>query len=201
MNTIEEQAKMLICYRREPKIYTLDFDLTDLRCVHLDGIAWALFVAYKRGSMDEIKGQPLYKAIASIEENQDVIIGPIADDKMFRTMRTFFDGGMRTTAFLACIRGIKLGTQYTAVTKQACKQIKILREDTIPEEECEKLAAARDQIRINALAVTKDAIRRYGDLGESFYTITDNWGDIDHVRQLQDSSLRRTGQAVRTLGD
>lgn len=201
MNTIEEQAKMLICRRNEPQIYTLDFDLMNLRCVHLNGLAWALFTAYKRGFMNGIKGQPLYKTIASIEESQDVIVGPIADDKMFDTMEEFFESGIKSTPLLACMRGVKLGTQYTAVTKRACEQIKILKEETIPEEERAKLIIARDQTREHALVVTKDAKRRYRDLGEYFDDIMDNWGDIDHVEQLRKGGLQGTGQAVRTLGD
>ena len=46
-------------------------------------IEWAMLVAYNQGKMEEAKGTTLYVRYAKIAEEYDVIVGSIANDRMF----------------------------------------------------------------------------------------------------------------------
>ena len=47
------------------------------------GLEWALFIAYNRGKLNHIKNTALYERFKSMAEGYDLIVGYIANDRMF----------------------------------------------------------------------------------------------------------------------
>ena len=45
-----------------------------------------MLVAYNRGRMEKIKGTPFYKKYKETTENKDLVIGNIANDRMFLSL-------------------------------------------------------------------------------------------------------------------
>ncbi len=134
MGDLPDQPKGLIAEFPNNRFYELDCDFTGLRIKTFeasphDQIDWALFVAYNRGLLEE-KYSNLCKKYRAYNENYDVIIGVIADDKMTQALQRFFTGELCDAALIEAMQKVSLGKQYVAKTKEACDKthIKILRE-------------------------------------------------------------------------
>lgn len=132
LGTNATQAKTLICTRDEysPVLYKADINLTGLKCVRVDGLPWALLVAYNRGLMEKYRDTAIYEQIASIGAGRDVIVGPIADDRTSFVLTDFFNGDITDAALINCMGQLNIGTQYVAKTQAACDKITIT--DTFP---------------------------------------------------------------------
>ena len=89
---------------------------------------WAMLIAYYRGYMDEDKDSKIYEKYSHMADGYDVIIGYIADDRMYQVLTDFFERRITDAALIGSLSALKLGRQYVAVTQKACNQIKIVKE-------------------------------------------------------------------------
>lgn len=79
--------------------------------------------------MGEIKrGEVLVLA-----EGYDMIIGYIANDRMYVVLDRFFHGEITDATLINSLSALKLGKQYVALTRKACEQIKIREEKGLTE--------------------------------------------------------------------
>jgi len=60
-----------------------------------------------------------------------MVVGYIANDRMFVVLDRFFNGEITDTALINSLSALKLGKQYVALTENACKSIQILKEQEI----------------------------------------------------------------------
>ena len=132
MGTNTLQPLTLVCAEDKPKFYTVELDLTGLRVLHVDiSLDWAMLIAYFRKEMESAKGTGLYEHYANFAKGYDVIVGYIANDRMYVELTRFFNRTLTDTALIHCLSALDLGMQYAAVTEKACKQIKILKEEDL----------------------------------------------------------------------
>ena len=140
MGTDRMQPLTLICNYPNSKIYTLSVELSGLKILDVNvGLDWALLVAYHRGKMEFAKNSQIYNRIADLSKDCDMVIGDIANDRMFVVLDRFFNGEITDAALIHSLSALKLGKQYAALTEKACKQIKILDEQELSAEDREKL--------------------------------------------------------------
>lgn len=85
-------------------------------------IDWALFIAYNRGYEDLLKYEKLKLRFEKYNNENDIIVGLIADDKMTQVMNLFFSGIMPDKAFIEALQYVKLGKQYVLKTDKACEK-------------------------------------------------------------------------------
>lgn len=87
---------------------------------------WLYFIAYNR-NMIKAKRLPdkIIKEIKSIL-TYDVIIGNIADDKMFEVTNMFLDGFISVESLLYCKNYVNLGTQFVLKTQKAVNSLILL---------------------------------------------------------------------------
>ena len=169
MGTEKTQPLTLICNYQTAKIYTLEFDMTDLNVLNIGvDINWALFVAYNRGKMESARGTALYNRISKMADGYDVIAGFIANDRMFIVLDRFFNGEITDTALINSLSALKLGKQYVAVTKKACKKIKIISENTLSEHDKELLKTQSEHNRQDGIALAEEMCRKYRRDGKYF---------------------------------
>lgn len=169
MGTDKSQPLTLICNYPEAKIYTLSVDLTDLKILNMEvGLDWALLVAYNRGKMESVKGAQIYKRFANLGNGYDMIIGYIANDRMFVVLDRFFNGDITDLALIHSLSALKLGKQYVALTEKACKNIKILNEQELSEEDRDKLKQESEASRSKGIALADEMCRRYRREGRFF---------------------------------
>jgi len=136
MGTEKEQALTLICSFPEARLYTVSVDLLGLQTLTLDAdIDWALLIAYHRRKMEQVKGSTIYKKYSMMLNNYDIIIGYIANDRMFTVLDRFFAGEITDVALINSLAALKLGKQYVALTDTACNKISILDERKLTENE------------------------------------------------------------------
>ena len=147
MGDLPDQPKGLIAEFPDNRFYELDCDFSGLKIKTFeedanDQIDWALFIAYNRGLLEE-KYRNLCEKYRVYNENYDVIIGIIADDKMTQALQRFFMGELCDAALIEAIQKVSLGKQYVAKTKEACDKthIKILKESPLTYEEIKQAKA------------------------------------------------------------
>lgn len=169
MGTDRSQPLTLICNYPAAKIYTLEVDLSDLRILDVKaGLDWALLIAYHRGKMESIKRSEIYERYANLGKGCDMIIGYIANDRMFVVLDRFFNGEITDLALINSLSALKLGKQYVALTATACKKIKILEEKALTEENRAKLKQDSEANRFKGIAMADEICRRYRREGRFF---------------------------------
>ncbi len=142
MGTSALQPLTLVCAEDKPKFYTVELDLSGLKVLNVEiGIEWALLIAYYRKEMDSAIGTEIYEKYADFTNGYDIIIGYIANDRMYTELSRFFNRTLTDTALIHCLSALDLGKQYVAITEKACKQIKVLKEERLSQLE---LAILRD---------------------------------------------------------
>ena len=126
MGTDPSQALTLICDYDKSKYYIVSVDTADLNTIEVPAdIEWAMLVAYHRGRMEKIKGTSLYEKYRKMSENKDIIIGSIANDRMFYVIDNFFIGNITDAALVGSLSALQLGKQYVAVTQKGCDAVRV----------------------------------------------------------------------------
>lgn len=124
MGTELLQPLKLICNYDNPKLYIVELDITNLNILHVPtNIEWALIVAYNRGKLEIINKKKLYDKYKHMFDLYDVIIGNIADDRIFFALDNFFEGSITDKGLIECLNTLQLGKQIVAITEKACRQI------------------------------------------------------------------------------
>lgn len=169
MGTDRTQPLTLICNYPEARIYTLNVDLSDLKILNVDtGLDWALLIAYNRGKMESIKNTQIYNRFADMSRSYDMIIGYIANDRMFVVLDRFFNGEITDLALINSLSALKLGKQYAALTQKACQKIKIVDEQGLSEADRDKLKQESETNRSKGIAIADEICRKYRREGRFF---------------------------------
>ena len=131
------QPLTLVCRGEKPTFYTCEVDLDGLR-VHRfgDGLDWALFVAWNRDMIPEEFRSVYDERFRSLREENDVLVGRIANDRMFIVLDMFFKNTLSDTALVDCLKALNLGNQYCAVTDASCARVKVVDSRVLSEAEC-----------------------------------------------------------------
>ena len=101
-------------------------------------------------------------------DGYDVLVGHIANDRMYTELARFFNGTITDTALLKCLAVLDLGRQYAAVTQKACDQIRVLKEYELHLLERLALQEKSVQRRSEGIAKADEVVRRYRREGRFF---------------------------------
>lgn len=127
LGTDPAQPLTLICDEEKPILYTMKLDLTGLKVLEVEmSLEWAMLIAYYRGYMNEVKGSDIYKKYEKMADGYDVIVGYIANDRMYRVMKSFFEKEITDVALIHSLSALDLGRQYVCKTQRACDQLEII---------------------------------------------------------------------------
>jgi predicted type IV restriction endonuclease len=169
MGTERTQPLTLICNYPKAKMYTLSVDLSGLKILDLEaGLDWALLVAYNRGKMESSKDSPIYRQYQNLANDCDMIIGYIADDRMFVVLDRFFNGEITDLALINSLSALKLGKQYVAITEKACEKIKIVEEEELSESDRSRLKKESESNRMKGVSMADEICRKYRREGRFF---------------------------------
>ena len=108
------------------RVYKFSFSLDGLDYLELRDIGWVFFVAYNRKKIPDIPEHThLLRQIRKIINHEyDVIVGPIADDKMAISMENFFNNIITYGQLIKCLTQLNIGDQYCLKTQKACDKLK-----------------------------------------------------------------------------
>ena len=169
MGTDPAQPLTLVCDEKAPQFYTISANLTGLKILNVEvGLDWALMIAYYRGYMDAYKDTDIYQKYAHMADGYDMIVGFIANDRMYKVMTRFFDKEITDEALLHSLSVLDLGKQYVAINQKACDQIKILAQRPLNKLELKILEEKSIQRREEGIALTEDILVKYRRKGKFF---------------------------------
>ncbi len=169
MGTEPYQPLTLISDFEQSKFYVVSLDTTDLRILRVPSdLEWAMLVAYNRGKMDEARGTSFYKRYAAMAEGYDVIVGSIANDRMFFVLDNFFLGNITDKALVMSLSALQPGEQYVAVSKKACAHIEIETEIELSHLERVFLRDLNESNRAKGVSLANEICREYRREGQFF---------------------------------
>ena len=174
MGTEPSQALTLICDYESAKFYVVSISVDNLAVLDVPAdLEWAMIVAYHRGRMEKIKGTPFYSRYQEMTKDKDLVIGSIANDRMFFVIDNFFIGNITDAALINSLSALELGKQYVAITQKGCDAVRIEKE--IPISYLEKLfiKEVSEANRVKGSSLANDICRNYRREGLFFDEILD----------------------------
>lgn len=169
MGTSTLQPLTLICNEDKPKFYAVELDLTGLKVLTVDvGMDWAMLIAYHRKEMESAKGTAVYEKYAHMADGYDVIIGYIANDRMYTELFRFFNKTLTDVALINCLSALDLGKQYVAISEKVCRQIRILKEEPLSPLELALLKDMSAERRKEGVALAEEIEVKYRREGKFF---------------------------------
>ena len=174
MGTDPGQPLTLICDFEKSKFYVVSVDIKSLDTIEIKAdLDWAMLVAYHRGRMEQIKGTALYDKYSRIDAGKDIVIGSIANDRMFYVLDNFFTGVITDMALVNSLSALKLGKQYVATTEKACAAVRIEKEIPLSLLERRFLQDESDANRQRGVSLANDICKNYRRDGKFFDEILD----------------------------
>lgn len=181
MGTDPSQALTLICDYEKSKLYLVSIDTRQLAMLDVPAdINWAMLVAYNRGRMERIGGTSFYSKYRDMAASKDLIVGSIANDRMFYVIDNFFIGNVTDSALVHSLAALQLGKQYVAVSQKGCDAVRI--ECEVPLSYLERLFMKdiSEEKRSKGVSLANDICKNYRREGLFFDEILDraNTGDV-----------------------
>ena len=174
MGTDPAQSLTLICDFEKSKFYIVSIDTRELDSVEIEAdLDWAMLVALHRGRMDKIKGTKFYDKYSQIDTGKDLVIGSIANDRMFYVLDNFFMGNITDMALVNSLSALKLGKQYVATTERACTAVRIEKEISLSMLERRFLQDESAENRQKGIHLANDICKNYRREGKFFDEILD----------------------------
>lgn len=169
MGTGTLQPLTLVCAEENPKFYTVEMNMTGLKVLEVGiDMDWAMMIAYYRKQMETVAGTPTYEKYKHFADGYDVIVGYIANDRMYTELARFFNGTITDTALLKCLSALDLGKQYVAITQKACDQIRIVEERNLHLLDRLALQDMSIRRRNEGIALADEIVKQYRREGRFF---------------------------------
>lgn len=174
MGTDPGQALTLICDYEKSKFYIVSVSVDKLAHIEVPAdIDWAMLVAYHRGKMEKMNGTPFYNKYRSMTLNKDLIIGSIANDRMFFVIDNFFVGNVTDMALINSLSALQLGKQYVAVSQKGCDSVRIEAEVELSYLERLFMKEVAEENRARGISLANDICKNYRRAGMFFDEILD----------------------------
>ncbi len=174
MGTDPGQALTLICDYEKSKFYVVSVATDTLAQIEVPAdIDWAMLVAYHRGRMEKINGTDFYNQYRDMTADKDLIIGNIANDRMFFVIDNFFVGNVTDIALIHSLSALQLGKQYVAVSQKGCDAVRIEAEISLSYLERLFIKNTAEENRTKGISLANDICRNYRREGLFFDEILD----------------------------
>lgn len=122
-----EQSVDFVCQTSSGSVYVFDASYKDLKILKLDvSLEWMLYIAINRGKIEAYKNTKKYKDIIDEFNSYDVIIAPIADNRMFTTIDDFVKSAISSEQAIHALKDLSLGKQIVFKTEKSLKHLKML---------------------------------------------------------------------------
>lgn len=118
------QAVSFVCEKEKSCVYSFGYSLADLKIKRFEcDLEWMLAICYYRGTLKEFQLNSMIDRVVADIEAADVIIAPIADNKMFYVMAQFTEGEINADVALHSLSASKLGRQFIFKTEKALQKL------------------------------------------------------------------------------
>ena len=179
MGTDPGQALTLICDYEKSRFYIVSVDIEKLAQSEVPAdIDWAMLVAYHRGRMEKIKGTDFYNKYRDMTSGKDLLIGNIANDRMFYVIDNFFIGNVTDAALVSSLSALQLGKQYVAISEKGCRAVKVETEVTLSYLERLFMKEVAEENRTRGISLANDICKNYRREGLYFDEILEKAGRL-----------------------
>jgi hypothetical protein len=118
-----KQALSFVCEYDRASVYSFNCSFDRLRRIEFDcSLDWMLAICFFRGTIKEYAECSMVQRIVKKIGDADVVIAPIADNKMFYVMSQFAEGEINADVALHSLSASSLGFQYIMKTERALKK-------------------------------------------------------------------------------
>lgn len=174
MGTDPGQTLTLICDYEKSKFYIVSVSTENLALIEVPAdIDWAMLVAYHRGKMVKIDGTPFYNKYRDMTQDKDLIIGNIANDRMFFVIDNFFVGNVTDMALVNSLSALQLGKQYVVISQKGCDAVRIEAEVELSYLERLFIKEIAEENRARGISLANDICKNYRREGMYFDEILD----------------------------
>ena len=174
MGTDPDQTLTLICDYEKSKFYIVSVSTENLALIEVPAdIDWAMLVAYHRGKMEKIDGTPFYNKYRDMTQDKDLIIGNIANDRMFFVIDNFFVGNVTDMALVNSLSALQLGKQYVVISQKGCDAVRIEAEVELSYLERLFIKEIAEENRARGISLANDICKNYRREGMYFDEILD----------------------------
>ena len=174
MGTDSGQTLTLICDYEKSKFYIVSVSTENLALIEVPAdIDWAMLVAYHRGKMEKIDSTPFYNKYRDMTQDKDLIIGNIANDRMFFVIDNFFVGNVTDMALVNSLSALQLGKQYVVISQKGCDAVRIEAEVELSYLERLFIKEIAEENRARGISLANDICKNYRREGMYFDEILD----------------------------
>ena len=151
-----KQAATYIANGNSVSVYAFNLNLNGLRIKKFNvGKEWMIAIAYYRGWLKEYLNHPYVEKIISSVNEHDIIIAPIADNRMFDIISEFVRGEITDLQCEHALAATNLGFQYVLKSENALKKISLIKPLYVCSREKEKLV----NLRLEMSDLSQDKVR------------------------------------------
>lgn len=123
-----EQASTYIANTTSKYVYSFFLDCKNLKIEKFSvNTEWMLAIAFYRGWLTQYTESEIIKNIIKKVENADIIVAPIADNRMFDLISEFVDGTITNEQCEHSLAATNLGNQYVIKTANALNKLKFIK--------------------------------------------------------------------------
>ena len=118
--------------------------------------------------------------------NYDVIIGPIADDRMNTCFKRFIENALTDEGLEACLKSVNYGKQYVLKTPFACSKVDIISSYEMTEEEKHSIQTHNYNLQLDGDKVVRNAVIAYRNQGLYLDQIIAKEQELQNNREIDD---------------
>lgn len=117
-------ALSFVCENEKSSVYSFRCDFSGLKTKKFECVLdWMLAICYFRGTLKSYESnERIIKLIRDLKDI-DVIIAPIADNKMFHIMTQFVEGDINADVAVRSLSAASLGFQYVIKSERALNRL------------------------------------------------------------------------------
>lgn len=123
MGQTYNQALSFVYEYDKSSVYSFRCSFDGLKIIEFDcSLDWMIAICYFRGTINSFTDCSRVQSIVKRVEDADVVIAPIADNKMFYVMSQFAEGEINADVALHSLSASSLGLQYIVKSARALKK-------------------------------------------------------------------------------
>ncbi len=160
------QAATYISNTNYKNVYVFTLNINQLKILKFNvDTEWMLAIAYYRGWLKEYENNSLVNDIVEKVEKADVIVAPIADNRMFDLISEFVDGSITNEQCKHALAATNLGYQYVIKTQKGINSLDFIQICYLSSKEKEEYKSRRlenNNINLNKVKVARIEYRGKG---------------------------------------
>ncbi len=157
-----KQAAGFVADYPDPAVYAYGINIRKFKVLHFDiNIDWALTIAYYRGFLNNHTDSSILRKLIQPTQNCDLIIAPIANNRIFDQIRMFTDGLISAEACTAALSALDLGNQYVFKNPETLSRIGYLKQFYLCKDEKNDLLKEANRQQNRSVNKLNDIYRQY----------------------------------------